>query len=78
MRTGVVWMEDGMSTLVDLLPHLKREYEELVLCGREGTQYRLLAAVRKNIQNRLWIGTNTRYPDVPITSLSVFIAAKRT
>ena len=50
MRTGVVWMQDGMSTLVDLLPQLKPEYEELVLGGGEGTQYRLLAAVRKTFE----------------------------
>ena len=37
MRTRVVWMEDGMITLVDLLPQFKPEYEELVLCGGEGT-----------------------------------------
>lgn len=39
-----------MSTLVSVLPELKPEYDELVLCGGQDIQHRLLAVVQKSLK----------------------------
>ena len=43
-------MDDGMSTLVSVLPELKPEYDEIVLCGGQDIQHRLLAVVQKSLK----------------------------
>ena len=78
MRTRVVWMEDGMSTLIDLVPQLKREYEELELYRGGGTQRRPLAAVQKCLKILPVDWYEHVLPRRTHHSLSVFIAAKGT
>ena len=66
MRTGVLWMEDGMGTRS--------------LCCVEGKGPNIVFSLPFGKPSRLclWIGTNTRYSDAPITPLSAVIGAKGT
>ena len=71
-------MEDGMITLVDLLPQLKREYEELEVYRGGRAQRRLLAPVQKCLKILPVGWYENVIPRRTHHSLSVFIAAKGT